>query len=194
MKLDRQEAQYRPAVYQNRGRGCAQRQNNYELETGPIVKKGIIPTTEVEETFITLTEVIGPTIEIEVDQEITAMEIAIEEVIIPKTIEEIIIDKTMVTKGTEIGTEVQVGTMVGQDRGIEAIPRITPETGHMTEVKVEIERERESRNRDRSSSREEGQRLGTESRDRDRSREREGRSTARSKSSSRVNTNRDRLR
>ena len=29
MKLDRQEAQYRPTVYQNRGRGCGQRKNNY---------------------------------------------------------------------------------------------------------------------------------------------------------------------
>ena len=29
MKLDRQEAQYRPAVYQNRARGCGQRQNDY---------------------------------------------------------------------------------------------------------------------------------------------------------------------
>ena len=29
MKLDKQEAQYRPAVYQSRGRGCRQRQNNY---------------------------------------------------------------------------------------------------------------------------------------------------------------------
>ena len=30
MKLDRREAQYRPTVYQNRGRGCRQRQNkNY---------------------------------------------------------------------------------------------------------------------------------------------------------------------
>ena len=29
MKLDRQEAQYRPAVYQNRDRGCRQKQNNY---------------------------------------------------------------------------------------------------------------------------------------------------------------------
>ena len=29
MKLDRQEAQYRPTVYQNRGRACGQRQNNY---------------------------------------------------------------------------------------------------------------------------------------------------------------------
>ena len=30
MKLDRQESQYRPAVYQNRNRGCLQRQSNYE--------------------------------------------------------------------------------------------------------------------------------------------------------------------
>ena len=29
MKLDKQEAQYRPTVYQNRGRGHGQRQNNY---------------------------------------------------------------------------------------------------------------------------------------------------------------------
>ena len=30
MKLDRQESQYKPAVHQNRGRGCLQRQGNYE--------------------------------------------------------------------------------------------------------------------------------------------------------------------
>ena len=30
MKLDRQETQYTPAVYQNRDRGHTQRQNNYE--------------------------------------------------------------------------------------------------------------------------------------------------------------------
>ena len=29
MKLDRQESQYRPMVYQNRNRGCPQRQSNY---------------------------------------------------------------------------------------------------------------------------------------------------------------------
>ena len=29
MKIDRQEAQYRPAVYQNRGRRHGQKQNNY---------------------------------------------------------------------------------------------------------------------------------------------------------------------
>ena len=76
------------------------------IETGPIVEIGINPTIEVEETFNTITEVIGPTIEIEVDQEIIDMEIAIGEAIIPKTIEEIIIDKTMVIQGTGIGTEV----------------------------------------------------------------------------------------
>ena len=30
MKLDRQESQYRPTVYQNKGRGCPQRQSIYE--------------------------------------------------------------------------------------------------------------------------------------------------------------------
>ena len=77
-----------------------------KIETGPIVKIGINPTIEVEETFITITQVIGPTIEIEVDQEITGMEIAIGGAIIPKIIEEIITDKIMVIKGTGIGTEV----------------------------------------------------------------------------------------
>ena len=76
------------------------------IEIGPIVKIGIIPTTEVEKIFNTVTEVIGPIIEIEMDQEITGMEIAIEGAIIPKAIEEIIMDRTMVTKGREIGTEV----------------------------------------------------------------------------------------
>ena len=51
-------------------------------------------------------EVIGPIIETEVDEEITGIAVVIEEAIIPEAIEEIIIDKTMVTKGTEIGTEV----------------------------------------------------------------------------------------
>ena len=76
------------------------------IETGPIGKIGINPTIEVEETFNTIAEVMGPTIEIEVDQEIAGMEIAIGKATIPKTIEEIIIDKTMVIKGTGIGTEV----------------------------------------------------------------------------------------
>ena len=82
--------------------------------------------------------------------------------------------------------------MVGQGKGIGAIPEITIEIGHIAEAKVEIEKERG--NRDKSSSREEGQRERTESRDTDRSRERESRSTARSRSSSHVNTNRNKLR
>ena len=52
---------------------------------GPTVKIGINPTIEVEETFtITITEVIGPIIEIEMDQETIGMEMVIEEAIIPK--------------------------------------------------------------------------------------------------------------
>ena len=105
MKLDRQESQYRPTVYQNRGRGCPQRKVTMSIETGPIVKIGINPTG-VEETLNTLTEVTGPTIEIEVDQGIMGMEIAIREPIILKTTEGIIIDRTMVIKVT--GIEIAV--------------------------------------------------------------------------------------
>ena len=76
------------------------------IETGPIVKIGINPTIEVEEIFITIAEVIGPGIEIEVDQEIQVWKIAIGGAIFPKAIEEIIIDKTIITKGIEIGSEV----------------------------------------------------------------------------------------
>ena len=112
------------------------------IEIGPTAKIEINPTTKVEETFTTITEVIGPIIETEVDQEIIGMEMVIEETTIPKTIEEIIIDRTMVTKGTGIGIDVQVKTAVGLGRDIEAIPEITSEIGHMTEVKVEIEREK----------------------------------------------------
>ena len=62
------------------------------------------------------------------------------ETTIPKTIEVIIKERTIVTKGIEIGIEAQVRTMVGLGKDIEAIPEITSEIGHMTEVKVEIER------------------------------------------------------
>ena len=50
---------------------------------------------------------------------------------------ETITDKTMVTKG--IGIEAQVKMVVGLGKDIEAIPGITSEIGHMTEVKVGIE-------------------------------------------------------
>ena len=83
MKLDRQEVQYRPTIHQNRGKDHAQRQNNYEYRNSSYSQDRKIPTSEVEETFNTITEVIGPTIEIEVDQEITGMEIAIEGATIP---------------------------------------------------------------------------------------------------------------
>ena len=75
------------------------------IETGPIVEIVTNPIG-VEETFNTITEVIGPTIGIEVDQEIMGMEIIIGGPIIPKTTEGIIIDRTMVIKGTGIEIEI----------------------------------------------------------------------------------------
>ena len=78
-----------------------------DIEIGPTVMIEINPTIEVEEIFaITVTEVIGPIIEIEVDRETMGMEMVIEEPIITRTIEEIIIDRTIVTKGIGIGIEV----------------------------------------------------------------------------------------
>ena len=109
-----------------------------DIGIGPTVKIEINPTIEVEEIF-TITEVIDPIIELGVDQEIIGMEMAIEEITIPKTIEETIIDKTVVTKGTGIGIEVQVKTMVGLDKDIEVTLEITSDIGHTTEVKVGIE-------------------------------------------------------
>ena len=106
---------------------------------GPTVKIETNPTLEVEETF-TITEVIGPIIELGVDQEIMGMEMVIEEITIPKTIEETIIDKTVVTKGIGIGIEVQVKNAVGLGTDIGAIAEITSEIGHMTEVKAGIEK------------------------------------------------------
>ena len=104
MKLDRQEAHRDLQSIRIEVEVMHKDKITMNIETGPIVEIGIIPTTEVEETFITIAEVIGPTIE--VDQDITGMEIAIEGGIIPKAIGKIIINKTMVTKGTGIGTEV----------------------------------------------------------------------------------------
>ena len=75
------------------------------IEIGPIVKIGTNPIG-VEEIFSTITEVIGPTIGIEVNQGIIGMEIVTGEAIIPKITEEIIIDRTMVIKGTGIEIEV----------------------------------------------------------------------------------------
>ena len=73
------------------------------IEIGPIVKIG---TNSIEVISSTITEVIDPTIGIEVDQGIMDMEIITGGAIMPKTIEEIIIDRTMVIKGTGIEIEV----------------------------------------------------------------------------------------
>ena len=75
------------------------------IEIGPIVEIGT-NLTGVEELSSTITEVIGPIIEIEVGQGIIGMEIVTREAIMPKTIEEITIDRIMVIKGTGIEVEV----------------------------------------------------------------------------------------
>ena len=71
------------------------------IEIGPIVEIGTNPI-EIEEISSTITEVIGPTIGIEVDQGIIGMEIITREAVMPKTKKEIITDRTMVIKGTGI--------------------------------------------------------------------------------------------
>ena len=103
---------------------------------GPTVKIEISLTIEVEETF-TKTEIIGPIMELEVDQETMGIEMVTEGITVNKIIEETITDKTVVTKG--IGIEAQAKTAVGLGKDIEVIPGITSEKGHMTEVKVGIE-------------------------------------------------------
>ena len=59
---------------------------------GPTVEIETNLTTEVKETF-TITEIIGPIIELGVDQETIDMEMAMEGITVHKTIEETIIDK-----------------------------------------------------------------------------------------------------
>ena len=105
MKWDRQEyhidPQYIGIVVEDAHKDKA----TMNIETGPIVKIGTNPIG-VEEISSRITEVIGPTIGIEVDQGIIGMEIVTREAIMPKTIGEIIIDRTMAIKDIEIGTEV----------------------------------------------------------------------------------------
>ena len=67
-----------------------------DTKIGPIVEMEISLTIEVEETY-TKTEIIGPSIEVEVDQETMGMEMATEGITVHKIIEETITDKTVVT-------------------------------------------------------------------------------------------------
>ena len=95
MKLDRQESQYRPMVYQNRNRGCPQRQSNYKYRNRSY-------NQDRNQPYRGRGNFIGPTIGIEVDQGIIGIETITWEAIMPKIIGEITIDTTMVIKGTGI--------------------------------------------------------------------------------------------
>ena len=72
------------------------------IEIGPIVEIGTNPI-EVEEITSTITEVIGPTIGIEVDQGIIGMEIITGEAIVLKTIKEITIEIEMEAEKEKLG-------------------------------------------------------------------------------------------
>ena len=141
MKIDRREAQYRPAVYQNRNRGHRQRQNNnyryrnrsYNRDRSQSYNRGrgnfqynrnYRPNYRGRSRsrngygYGMATE--GMT-DMTVDQ----------------IMEETILDKTVETKGTEI--EAQVKTAVGLGQDIDAILEITIGTSPTTQTKVEIE-------------------------------------------------------
>ena len=107
-KLDRREDQYRPRVYQGRGRGhVVTGKITMGLETDHIVETGTKTTIGEEEitTIEVVTEIIGPIIGITVGPEIETTT----EIIIGTIIDQIIKGKT-VTKGmvTEIRTMQQI--------------------------------------------------------------------------------------
>ena len=106
-------------------------------DIGPIAEIEVNPITEEEETS-NITEIIDPTIELGVDQEMAmGMDMDIEAITVDKIIEETIIDKITETKGIEI--EAQVKTVVGLGKDIEVIQEITLGMGPTTEAKVGIE-------------------------------------------------------
>ena len=80
----------------------------------PVVGTVVSTTIGEEEITIITIGIIGPTIEIEIGQE---MAIEIGE-ITGKFTEEIIIDRIMVTKGTEIEVQVRIVVDPGQDTGV----------------------------------------------------------------------------
>ena len=110
MKLDN----YKSKIYQGRNRGCRQRQDSYRSRDKSYIVETMVSTTigEEEITIITI-EITGPTIEVEIDQEM-AMEIG---EMMGKIIEETIIER-IVTKGTEIEVQVKIMVDQGQDIGI----------------------------------------------------------------------------
>ena len=97
----------------------------------------MVSTTIGEEEIIIITimiGIIGPTIEIEIGQEM-AMEIG--EMM---DNEEIIIDRIMVTKGTEIGVQVKILVDTGPDMGvINGITQIQEIDTGIIETKAEVE-------------------------------------------------------
>ena len=96
-KLDRREDQYRPRIYQGRGRGHSYRQNNYRSKIGLIAETSSKIFIEEEETTEVVTETTGAIIKTVVGSEteiITEMGMG--------TIIDQIIEGMIVTKGMEV--------------------------------------------------------------------------------------------
>ena len=179
MKLDRQEAQYRPTVYQNRGRGCRQMQNSY----------GYWNRSYSEDRHQSYNRGRG-------------------NFHYNRNYRPNYRDRSG-SRNYGYGNSCRGNSSsqnyrrnnYRQDCGNQRYRNRSPSQDHGRSRQRYRSNSRDnfrnrsfdksqSRNRDKSNSREEGQRSITESRDRNR----ENRSTTRSRSSSHVNTNRDRLR
>ena len=151
-------------------------------EIGPIVEIEVNLIIEEEET-LTIIEVIGPTIELEVSIEmVMGMEMATVGMI-DMTVDQIIGDNYR----QDHGNQRYRNRNPSQDHG-RSRPRYR--SNSIDNFKAHSYHRSQSRNRNRSSSRDEGQRSRTVSRDRNI----ENGSTTRSRSSSCVTTDRDRLR
>ena len=88
MKLDKREAQYKPVIYQNRGRGCGQNKTIIiGTEIGPIAEIEVNLILEEEETF-NITEIVDSIIQLGVDQEMAmGMEMNTEGITVDQFIE-----------------------------------------------------------------------------------------------------------
>ena len=180
IKLDKREAQYKPIVYQNRGRGCGQRQNNYRYRNRSYSRDRSQSYNRGRGNFQYIRNY-RPNYRA----------------------------RSRSRNGCGYGNGYRRNDSrqnyrrdsYRQDRGNQRYRNRSPSqdcsrsrqryrSNSRNNFRNRSYDRSQSRNIDRSSSRDEGQKSRTESRDRDR----ENRSTTRSRSSSHVNTNRDRLR
>ena len=143
-KLDRREDQYRPRVYQGRGRGCSYRQNNYGCRNRShsqdqyqnSYREGEITVTEVA------IEIIGPITEIIVGPDIGIVAEMTIGTTIDQTTEGTIVIKGMVIEikiAVDLGTEIGgIGVVPGKVPNPEAVPKTDTKVEGRVEIILEI--------------------------------------------------------